>query len=179
MVDKIEVECPLPECRHVVHNSGALGTHLSGAHDIRDKGLRRFIVVKAREAVKNGGSPLKMSLEQFRDQYLEHVETVDDEPVQPAKPIAPSPKVITLVDNMETAEYIEDTMEGDVAVYRRRMPITVRPQSLTLSPEVYIFYDWVRQHGYSKSLSEFINDVVRSFFRERGIGIGVVRLEYE
>ena len=201
------VECPLSGCNYIVHNTGALGTHLSRKHGITDKEFRQYIVSEVKRRVLNNEEPLKLTIDEFREMYNHHLEEVQrerrhieeiQEDVQrqrerarelmgqessdggEAQTIAPSAKVLAVVDSMNYDEHLKDEIEeGEAVVMRRRMPISVRPVTLTLSPYVWIYYDWVRNQGYKKSLSEFINEVIQLFFRERGIGVGIVVLDNE
>jgi len=194
MADKFEGECPIEGCTVRLNNGGALGTHLKFKHGLNDVGLRQFIVSEWKKSIREG-SPLKLSVDKFKEMYLDAAsdavtsklgggdgEYIEDEP---PKPIAASPKILAFVDSLGGAQYdVEVTregseVEGSVEMYRRRMPRTVRPQSIVVDPELYIYYDFVRSKGYKGSFSDFINESVKLFFRERGYIIGVMRLEHE
>ncbi len=186
------IECPIRGCHAEINNTGALGSHLRWVHNITDGELRRYIVAEVKKRVLDGGDPIKLTIDEFREEYNRYKEELERE-MQPqpkssnenvlsdAKPIVPSPKVIAVVDQMSYDEYLKDDVEGEegITIAKRKMPITVRPVSLTLAPEVFIYYDWVRSQGYKKSLSEFINETIKIFFRERGIGVGIVVISNE
>jgi len=94
-------------------------------------------------------------------------------------------RVLALVDELSRDEIEEEAgAEEDleeVEVRRRGIKAVHRTVHITLPAEVLILYDWVRSEarkmGKDISLSEFIRQVVVNFFRERGIGVAVVRLD--
>ncbi len=188
----IQVECPILGCDKEANNTGALGTHLSKVHGIQDREFRRYIVSEVKRRALNGEPPLKLTIDQLREQYNAMItqtqnndtdnRNIADTSILPdTKPLAPSPKVLAMVDELHYNKYIKEELEGDggVTVFKRRMPMSVRPISITLSPKTLIYYDWLKSQGYSKSLSEFINETIDLFFRERGIGIGIVVIDNE
>jgi hypothetical protein len=110
------------------------------------------------------------ALNELFDDYV--LSTVKDEPVKPKKKGKEDKKV-----KVEDEEEEEEEEEEEVKVTEKKIsllnvflrPPEDLPKVLNVNPITLFYFLWAKEKGYEKGFSDFLNEVVFTYFNEKGV----------